>query len=366
MNYNASDYVKKLFKSPELEELSKKEKYFHFELNKIRDKFLKGDENAQCMHDFCSQKAIKSHSFSEYIIKGIEKKEDKLLTPNYDPSSKKFTMLPTATSEAGTFRGFCREHDINLFKEIENIKVDNKILEINSPKYSTIQTYRILCREIKFMLSEIKAHFYTLDEYISNTSKRIENIIEKKILSDSAIKNLGKDDMNLTNILINRKKYDLINTRYWQAMTTIIQRRMFLIEKIEKLRIIKNKIRKRIFDSKFSYEYNDDGIKLTAREVNIISPILLSFWISQEYTNNPILIYIISNQEKSWIVFCYKNEDYDTFRSILEKEEDDLLTFIYKQIGKGYVGNFFASEKFIQTHPEIKENLEKNFHNPNA
>jgi hypothetical protein len=103
-----------------------------------------------CMFDNCQQEAIKSHVFQKNgILREISEKNHliQLLPPNPYELTKKgiYDFKKVGVNDVYTFKGFCKEHDNDLFQPIES----KSILDFTNANQQALFSYRGLCQEIR-------------------------------------------------------------------------------------------------------------------------------------------------------------------------------------------------------------------------
>lgn len=165
-------------------------------------------EGKSCLHVVpCKEKSIKSHSISKYSLKIISSKKSELYyfkQVSFDNISqynyRTFNVSKIGCSEASTCYMFCSKHDKELFLDIENKPISNKLDQIMLIHYRII-TAAIYTRlfEPKIFDLLLKNDFIKTDKYKShkllnrkknasivldlllNERKEVYNELEKKI-----------------------------------------------------------------------------------------------------------------------------------------------------------------------------------------
>jgi hypothetical protein len=103
-----------------------------------------------CMFDDCQREAIKSHVLQKNgILREISEKNHliQLLPPNPYELNKKgiYDFKKVGINDVYTFKGFCKEHDNDLFEPIES----KSILDFTNANQQALLSYRGLCQEIR-------------------------------------------------------------------------------------------------------------------------------------------------------------------------------------------------------------------------
>lgn len=108
------------------------------------------NKNRSCMYSYCSQKAIKSHVLQKNgILKQISENNHIIelkpanLFEIHDKGISNFKKV--GVNNAYTFKGFCNQHDCEIFKPIEK----NSKLNLQNPLQQALFSYRGLCQEIR-------------------------------------------------------------------------------------------------------------------------------------------------------------------------------------------------------------------------
>lgn len=108
------------------------------------------DKTRLCMYPECNQKAIKSHVLQKNgILREISVQNHLFQFENTSvfQIEKKgiFELKSIGVNDAFTFPGFCKNHDSEVFKPIEN----DKFIDLNSTESIRLFSYRSICQEIR-------------------------------------------------------------------------------------------------------------------------------------------------------------------------------------------------------------------------
>jgi len=150
------------------------------------------DKKRCCMYDDCSLEAIRSHVLQKNgILNLIAEKGHLVQLTELNPYEFYNGDLPNLKSlgikHVLTFKGFCKFHDSEIFKAIEN----SKTLDLYSKKHQALFCYRGLCQEIR----------------------RKEIVIE--ILEDS-IAILPEESLKVNNLLLFGNRQGLKNLHFFR------------------------------------------------------------------------------------------------------------------------------------------------------
>ncbi len=155
-------------------------------MKQLYEKLMSKKTNHTCLYPKCNKKAILSHSISKNTLKNISennhlifqqfrrccfRKED-FLNPKINMKLQKIGI-----NEASTFKGFCKEHDNNIFETIDN----NGIVTL---KDIFLQLYRTATKQLFFNkmaqeaeLKTFQKEYYTNNKFEFNKPLNLENII---------------------------------------------------------------------------------------------------------------------------------------------------------------------------------------------
>jgi len=126
--------------------MTTKEFLNRFELIKKNSK----NKDRICMHPGCNLKAIKSHVLQKNgILKEISFKNHLFQFNNVSSfqvdENGKYELKRIGINDVFTFPGFCKIHDTEVFKSIEN----EKNIDLTTRKSICLFSYRTLCQEIR-------------------------------------------------------------------------------------------------------------------------------------------------------------------------------------------------------------------------
>lgn len=181
-----------------------------------------------CVHINCKSKSISSHIISENRLKNYlgNKNKDKITLDvlSYDLKNNpyEFNFCSKTTKSATTFFGYCKDHDRDIFQDLDNIDTIDSIIILNK------QFLRILGGEIsnindileyfkpfcKINKNEKKSKKISLEEAFQDyISPKISNMIARKERALNLYKNIWEGIQNGVP-LIKVKTYKLTETSY--------------------------------------------------------------------------------------------------------------------------------------------------------
>jgi hypothetical protein len=301
-NILIEEYLKKL---PEKQ--NNKIKNIVTKFNKLNNKNL-----YQCNHNGCKEKAIDSHEISKKsFLTSLKNKKNNLyiIKPDLNDNSSFNKFNPLSLNKTSIFPGYCKEHDKDLFYELDNFSIIDDIF-INK------QSLRTLKREIHIHNINID-----LTENILNSLNEIfiEFNVDAEISFYKELENKQNEQKNLLDKMNNL--YNLINKSI-ENKNYILKYKMISIKSLGLL---------------FSTFY-----ELSQRDENYI----------------PIFIYRLEYDNKAVLIIAYldnieSNKMADEF---IKNYKSILSSIIYDKKNK-----LIFSESFINNiDVHIKNILEKN------
>lgn len=130
-------------------------------------------KNKTCMSPGCEKPTINSHVLSKASIRKYSNNQIiELQTINHDPfhftkpEDKRDYYKPCNLDKISAFRGFCSEHDHDLFYDLDNY--DGVI----SPKIVLLGHYRILCYGLNVIQRQLKQNDFLRDATFTGVSTR--------------------------------------------------------------------------------------------------------------------------------------------------------------------------------------------------
>jgi len=167
----------------DIEKIIKQER----DMKLLFEKLISKKTNHKCLYPNCNKDAILSHSISKSILKNIDEKNH-LVFQKFDRanfSSKDFINPKKINMElkiisihkASTFKGFCKEHDNDIFENIDN----KGILTLRDV---FLQLYRTSCKQyfLSNMVREAELNifqqeYYSNESFERNKTINLENIV---------------------------------------------------------------------------------------------------------------------------------------------------------------------------------------------
>lgn len=178
-------------------------------LNAEANRMRRNLKNSCCMYKSCREHPIDSHCFQRFMLeKCLSDEQQQTYSWGLLGVSKGIRHGEEVfydkehINKAGAFKGFCKNHDTKLFKQIE---IDKLIENISLEEYSFLYAYRNLC----YKIVEDKALLIFNEE---NFEREYSNdvIQTKKSLARNSLKSVIKDFNNEYSL----SKYEELKSLY--------------------------------------------------------------------------------------------------------------------------------------------------------
>jgi len=166
-----------------LEEIITLERNMKLEFGKLLHK----KTNHKCLYPNCNNNSILSHSISKSTLNNIAKNNDVIfqkfnraeftLNDFLEPKKINMELKNININSASTFKGFCEEHDNNIFESIDN-KGILTLRDIYLQLYRTsAKQYFLNNMTKKAELKIFQEEYYTNEEFEQNKVINLENIV---------------------------------------------------------------------------------------------------------------------------------------------------------------------------------------------
>lgn len=253
----------------------------------------------------CNKTAINSHAISgeqslRFISENGNMKYFKSIRKSNAINGKKILLNPIGINIASTFKGFCHEHDDNIFYNLDNNSIKTSMQEL------LLQAYRSIC----FVL--FRAGFIKIrNEYSGNFLKvyfsldKIKDVLKEDIkidkVPDDIIMNLF-NDLNDERLNKDNKELDCL-----VLYKNNIEKYLFLQTDFKKLEGSK---KEHIFSE------NDCDICVLYKQVGFKIPVALlnNHFLRIRNEHNTLLITVVPCDNSSEIYWIFEKRFLPTFR----------------------------------------------------
>ena len=286
------------------------------------------NNDKKCQHNGCNSKSINSHVISKNKLDNFlgNKINDKIIIDVLDLDLKenpyKYNFKQKSTKFSCSFFGYCRDHDRDLFNELDNagILYNNKLLNY--------QYLRMLYENIRNLESELKVF-----ENIFNELKSLNNQSPNDISTDFI--NTREDKLKNTKNRLERSKE--IYQKIWQGLVTGV---FYITSK--KYRLKKSGI---IFSHFFDLTKGDDKEPYTF------------FILKEEYKKTSYIYFGTLCNENSIEIFesldLHKFEGKQFLTELMLDSKDKLIfsTEFKKQINEKELSIFLKNQDLFPNEP---------------
>lgn len=289
---------------------------------KKADYFSRDNTKHRCMCYGCYKNAINSHAISEkqslrFISENGNMKYFKSLRKSNELYGKKLLLNPIGINIASTFKGFCSDHDNNIFYNLDNNPIRTSTQEI------LLQAYRSIC----FAL--FKAGFIKIqNEYSSNYFKEYLDLdkIRDFLKEDIEIEKVSDDIiMNLFNGLMDEQlKKDNKELDCLVLYKNSIENYLFLQADFTKL---EEGGEEHIFSK------DDCDICVLYKQVDFKIPVALlnNHFLGIKNEPNVFLVTVVPNDNSSEIYWIFEKRFLPTFGAkwnLIIKKDINILNMI--------------------------------------
>lgn len=304
------------------------------DINQIKGAFFNSlmIENRKCIYPGCIEKAIHSHSIQRSYLSKLADSTSHLIKLSFKPLFGEHSGIDVVAerigvSDASTFMGFCKNHDKELFKPIEN----GETISISNAEQMFLFLYRSICREFV----ECRNGYQSVIHYSDELKSKVQ-ITDEHVLF-------------------------LIKYAYLQYLE------FFWIEKI-----------KQVYDLKLSLkEYSPRPFVYKSLEMDYIPVYVNAFFVLQgargdiEYENDiqkkmPYFFCInaIPSNNRLVILYCYIKDQEEDLKPVLRRlntsDKTELELFLSDMILRNS-DNIIFSPDYWARFTEDKQNKIKEF-----
>lgn len=315
----------------------------------ISNLWIEGQKRAKkkiktCYFPNCEENSINSHILQKNGILDQIAKDSHVWEKKIDQySEKKFIFKRDGLGEVFSFNCFCNKHDKELFKKIEDSRIDfndygSCLLFTLRTLYNEIYRKEILVEQIKFLMKSKKS-----------TEMNLELLLELMIQQSLGINDLEKnaDDIwadyenGTENFIFQYRemtKIDICLSAFYDYETTLEMRNYILKERIDMDRISK------IFINFFPY--NHKSILLMGynkKDENKLKPYINTFFKESESKVQTKITNLLIFTCETWVI------SEKLYKSKIQKVEDIFISAIKYAINNDNEREFFKVNIFKET-----------------
>lgn len=311
----------------------KNHKNFRESTGKLKSYLKRNSVHKECFYKGCDKKPIKSHSIQNNKILNRISEEGDVLKIDTDHSNAKsrFILKREGRGTASTFRGFCKDHDKNIFKDIEDDDY-----QIGNKKQEFLFAYRALAKKY-FSIKSINNMAEHLLELSDNEYQELCDYCDIEIRDRDYI------SQTFENVIIDTEDHLKSLENYKIMMNTNLEKERYY--KIKSKTFMLPNIHKITASSFFFPEYDNKGNKIY--DFNLFNNL------------KPLFLTIFPQNTRTYIIISYLKTDKNYFDFIKSQIIEKKLEFkkkIMSNIIAVYVENFFIS-------PTVWNNIDERVQN---